>query len=333
MSNYSFSVENINQDNTINQVNYDITTGAISGGGGNLPSGTNYGDYLFWNGSAWTNGDQNIKLGGNAGQINQGTYSIAIGYQAGYTNQPANSIIINASGAAINGATGAFYANPVRQLTDPGVESNYNYNLVYSPTYSEIACILNPNIVNRGNPGSGSSLLLDTFNTVHYYTGSGGTFSIPTLMVANGVYEVKFNCYGSSAPNDDLLFSPNFGIYAGTVNFYSVYQNIGDASAIVRATSNNSNGFFFDLVGGSSGSDPVGKITIYNNKNAKKIRIEAGDTAAVTTGSGFWLIDDFLPASLDPPPYDTVNTWNNVGNLTFSNQTFSNWNIWVSRIG
>ena len=103
-------------------------TGATGGGGSNIPEGTNYADYLYWDpiNKEWTVGSNNVKLGseagqnsdplfsiaigpqaaqnsqGNssialgyqAGQNSQGDSSIALGYQAGYTGQGTNSIAI-----------------------------------------------------------------------------------------------------------------------------------------------------------------------------------------------------------------------------------------------
>ena len=62
-------------------------TGSLNGI--TLPQvGSSYGDYLYWNGTGeYVSGTTEIKLGSNAGQIEQGVGSIAIGYQAGQTNQ------------------------------------------------------------------------------------------------------------------------------------------------------------------------------------------------------------------------------------------------------
>lgn len=49
-----------------------------------LPTGTNYGDYIYWNGTgSYVVGNTNIKLGANAGQITQGEDGIAIGNNSG----------------------------------------------------------------------------------------------------------------------------------------------------------------------------------------------------------------------------------------------------------
>jgi len=128
-------------------------TGA-TGPVGPTPTGTNWGDYLYWNNqnipAAWAVGDHNITIGQNAGQTSQGTNAIAlgfnagnsgqgtnaiaignsagftnqgsgaiaIGYYAGQTNQAVNSIVINASGSGFSAATqSSFYVAPIRNYT------------------------------------------------------------------------------------------------------------------------------------------------------------------------------------------------------------------------
>jgi hypothetical protein len=66
------------------------------------PSGTLYGDYLYWINitSLWTVGSTDINLGGHAGEFSQGTNAIAIGYFAGQNTQGQNAIAIgNATGS------------------------------------------------------------------------------------------------------------------------------------------------------------------------------------------------------------------------------------------
>jgi hypothetical protein len=117
------------------------------------PTGTNYGDYVYWNTNtlspAWAVGGSNINIGSFAGQTNQGSYAVAIGYEAGYTNQgayaiaignqagktnqAANSVVINATGNALSGAiASAFYAAPIRTATATGSL------LIWNPSTSEI---------------------------------------------------------------------------------------------------------------------------------------------------------------------------------------------------
>ena len=62
-----------------------------AGSGSSLPSGSYYGDYLYWNTNTnpaiWAVGDKNISIGSLAGQNSQGSYGIALGFNAGENNQ------------------------------------------------------------------------------------------------------------------------------------------------------------------------------------------------------------------------------------------------------
>ena len=65
-----------------------------SGGGITLPPGSNWGDYLYWDGTAYVVGDQNITLGANAGLSGQLSNAIAIGRRAGESNQRERAVAI-----------------------------------------------------------------------------------------------------------------------------------------------------------------------------------------------------------------------------------------------
>jgi hypothetical protein len=68
-----------------------------------LPSGINYADYLYWNGTgAYVVGDQRINLGGFAGQTGQGTNAVALGYQSGSVNQQSYAIAIGLQAGQTN---------------------------------------------------------------------------------------------------------------------------------------------------------------------------------------------------------------------------------------
>jgi len=95
--------------------------------------GLNYGDYLYWDGTQYNAGDNNITLGGFAGSTGQGNNSVALGYFAGSSNlgeesiaighnagvngTVGNTIILNATGNPLNGgSTGGTFVAPVRDL-------------------------------------------------------------------------------------------------------------------------------------------------------------------------------------------------------------------------
>lgn len=59
--------------------------------------------------------DGNVRVGTNAGAVNQGTNSIAIGAQAAPLNQPNHSIVINATGNTVNASqANSLYIAPIR---------------------------------------------------------------------------------------------------------------------------------------------------------------------------------------------------------------------------
>ena len=160
-------------------------------------------------------------------------------------------------------------------------------------------------------------------------------------MLENAVYEIKFNCSGSTDANNDMFLIPNHGDY-NTSNFYSLFQNSfeidgNEASAKYKSSTNTNGGFYFDFFDGYSGFDPVGKITIYNRRNYKKILVEASDTAGSTIGSGYWLDNStesltYKPDS-DAPSYNTTDVWSSVGTLRFASRSFTDCTVYVSRVG
>jgi len=61
-------------------------------------SGTNYGDYVYWNTNtnAWAVGSQQVVQGGNAGKMSQNAYAVAVGFYAGFTGQGTGSVAVGA---------------------------------------------------------------------------------------------------------------------------------------------------------------------------------------------------------------------------------------------
>ena len=118
-------------DTTTMEVTYFNTPG---GGGGSLPVGTNYGDYLYWDGSTYAVGDANVALGGNAGSNSQGQYSVAVGNNAGANGQVQNSVAIGVN-AAMN--SGGFIGGDWAQYKLPNPIVLKYYQLAAYVTYSD----------------------------------------------------------------------------------------------------------------------------------------------------------------------------------------------------
>jgi hypothetical protein len=78
-----------------------------TGGGGVVPNGTSWGDYLYWDSttSSWALGSQAVRIGSNAARYNQGLRSVAVGYLAGNTGQQFFSVAIGVNaGRFVQGA-------------------------------------------------------------------------------------------------------------------------------------------------------------------------------------------------------------------------------------
>lgn len=106
---------------------YSNVSSNLKDSGGLLgSSGSNYGDYLYWNNNQkpykWAVDGEKIHLGSNAGQTGQGEYAIAIGAKAASLDQPPRSIVINASGEPLNPVkSDALYVRPVRENDREGI--------------------------------------------------------------------------------------------------------------------------------------------------------------------------------------------------------------------
>jgi hypothetical protein len=119
---------------SVNFLFYNTTTGEITYNplANPLPTATAVGDYVSFDGTSWVTGSSKIRLGSNAGALNQGASCIAIGAGAGAANQHTNSIILNASGNPLNSLIGyAFYVDPVRNSTG-------TYYLGYNTSTKEV---------------------------------------------------------------------------------------------------------------------------------------------------------------------------------------------------
>jgi hypothetical protein len=196
-------------------------------------------------------------------------------------------------------------------------------------------------LIDRGNPTMDDTLLLDDFNSVHYYHYTGTPvvgFPIPTLMVENAVYEVHFKCTGGTESNNDMRLYPGLNDPVAS-RYYTFYKTTSTNyhRTVVFQQSNEMTGFHFDFYPGELGYDPVGKITIYNDRACKKIQLESGDTSSSVYGKGYWLNDtleseEYTYTSQTTPQYNTSTIWTTVGTLAFGIPSYATWRIRVSRV-
>jgi hypothetical protein len=196
MHSNSFYVKPIRSSSNSSILYYDSSTGEITHStapatSSTLPTATQESSYLYYNGSQWVVGTNNIRLGTNAGSTSQGFSSIAIGnqagkkqgfysialgvfagcsgnnnntqgdksvaigYSAGYQTMHNNSIAINASDDELNTLTSnAFYVKPIRNLSNSSM-------LYYNSSSGEITY--------STAPTTSSSLPTATINGSYLY--------------------------------------------------------------------------------------------------------------------------------------------------------------------
>ncbi len=289
----SMSISNINNNVGINTLNPQYTldvvgninvSGEIFNNGtiiNGLPSGTNYGDYLLYNGTGWIVGSDTIAIGQNAGQTNQSQYSVALGYQAGnqsqgtgsvaignnagqtnqgefsiaignnagVLNQYPNSIILNASGSQLNTTNPGFYVNPIQNFS-----SSNSYFLTYNTTTNEIT--KDPNFFVSSNTGYfvGNNIIPYTSNTYDLGTLNNRWNSIylntGSIYIGNVVL---------SSDNSDLIVNGTLSsnsysgaiVYTSSLESISSELNIGtqDVNTINIGTSNQTQTINLGTVG------------------------------------------------------------------------------------
>ena len=65
-----------------------------------IPAGVTFGEFLYWDGTQWVIGSDEVKIGSSAGENSQGQNAIAIGNGAGLASQGSTSIAIGLDAGA-----------------------------------------------------------------------------------------------------------------------------------------------------------------------------------------------------------------------------------------
>ena len=159
----------------------------------------------------------NVRIGRNAGAVNQGLNSIAIGTLAGRTNQSNNSIIINATGTDLAGSSSGLYIAPIRNTSAGNTQTLY-YNLTTKEiTYGDIS---------GGSGGGGgtnywtlSSSGNDIFNNTNSNNGNvgigtGSVTSVPYKLDVSGSARMIniIDTLNSDGSNNSVLIGTTNGI-------------------------------------------------------------------------------------------------------------------------
>jgi hypothetical protein len=144
---------------------------------------------------------KNIKIGINAGKIDQGEFSIAIGNNAGVNTQKNKTIILNANDQELNSdVSNAFYVKPIRNTEGTSMlqYDNSSGEISYSNNISNNLS-LNCNLL---NDVSGINFCDGT------YIGSGSSFDISINQVLK-IYSNNGISQAINTDGDTLLFDGN----------------------------------------------------------------------------------------------------------------------------
>jgi hypothetical protein len=281
--------------------------GATGPSGLNI-SGTNFGEYIYWNDKLnppqWSIASKNITLGfqsgrnnqgpqsvaigsqaatsnqsgyavaiGNqAGHFNQGQYAIAIGHQSGLQDQSSNSIILNATGSPLNAGTTGFYVSPIRDICS-------NLILVYNTITKEISYTNSSNIIGGVNLFSSTNVALG---------GDAGTTNQAPNAIAIGaqagsqIQGTDSIAIGAFAGySNQLLASIAIGPMAGNenqgVNAIAIGDNAGwdsqndNAIAIGTDAGNINQGSYSIAIGYQSGSTNQSSNSIIINATGNEL--------------------------------------------------------------
>lgn len=137
-------------------------------------------------------------------------------------------------------------------------------------------------IVDRGNPGSGSTMNLYDFGVTHYYHASGvSSIEISSKILEDAVYELTYMCT-TSGSNIDIIIYPNYSTYGS--QFTAFYWGSPGFYVFDQTTSY----FYFDHYGGGYGSSPSGKFILYNTRNIKMAHYRGGDDYSTCMGTARW---------------------------------------------
>ena len=180
------------------------------------PSGTS-GQYLYWDGSAWVYGSTNVRMGLNAGSVNQGLNAIAIGEKAGMVNQLPNSIVLNASGNELDASTTAgLYISPVRY------DATQTQTMLYNSTTMEVVyanAAATPSIITMIAAGA---TLLYTSSSPYNWTVSASSGNISVSYDGRYWYAVV----NDLAITIRILYSIDAVDWASTPNFTNSISDI-----------------------------------------------------------------------------------------------------------
>ena len=169
----------------------DLSTQAIPSGGSSMPNGSNNGDMMYWDGSAW----QTIAVG-SAGAVLQ-----IIGGVPTWVSTPditGPTITLNGN-ANMNVVVGGTFTDPGATADEGTLTTSGTVDVTTAGTYT----ITYTSTDATGNTAT-MTRTVAVYQSQYNYTGSAQTFTVPA-----GVTSISVDAYGASGSTAST--SPNYG--------------------------------------------------------------------------------------------------------------------------
>ena len=333
-------VNNLTVGGTFTYGTFYNNTGA-TGPTGTFPVASNFGDYIYWNGSSYASGDSVINLGTNAGQYNAGTTSVSLGYQAGMTGAGANSINIGTqAGLTGSGSNSISIGNQAGTYMASSGSINIGYQAGFlSNGVNSVSVGYDAGESNCGgynvNVGSSAGQISAQALSVNIGLGAGQMYS------ATGCVNIGFR----AGRNNPGVYSTSLGALAGgnisatnpmqsyaVAIGYQAFFNTGPTGSICINASGKS------LDGASTGACYINPIRQLADESMNQAMYYNSSTSEVTVGSSssapnkmyYWITGGgtVIGSSSTPVAFGNAPTAaDNVSGLTVSgsgNTTFAN---------
>ncbi len=272
-----------------------------------IPTGTNYGDYLIWNGNNYISQDTSVTLGGFAGAANNAEFTVAVGYGAGNNSQATQSVAVGPLAGATNQGANSIAVGPFAGNNSQGIQSVAlgAYAGFVNQSQGSVAIGYQSGFVGQ-----------NSFSTAIGYNAAGNSI-LQTNSIALGAYAF-YNGSQSNSICINASGNPVNGLVANSLYInpirvvndtganYLLYYNTGSSEITANLISNvkyTSNIAATGIVTSNYTASNTGPIIIQNlNLSAPShtgnyaLNVSYG-VSITNTGPASWIVSDVLDNS------------------------------------
>ena len=246
-------------------------TGGTPGGGCNLPGGSNYGNYLYYDGSAWIVGYSTIVIGDRAGNIGQGSNAVAIGGAAGYSAQGIGAVAVGYTAAKTSQGLGAIAVGIAAGATNQGVGAI----AIGSNAGQGVASGQGANAVAIGNAAGTNQSALGVaigFNAGYFQSQSAVAIGNQAGYITQNTNSVAIGNFAANINQDieSVAIGDNAGVrqssYAVAIGYFAGNSNQDNGAIAIGSNAGlNNQGRFAIAIGAAAGTSNQSTATIVLN--------------------------------------------------------------------